>query len=333
MITPHDELMLRRALQLAWQGPPATGVNPPVGAVLATPQGVLAEGWHIRRGGPHAEVLALGQPWPRSQASEATLYVTLEPCCHWGHTPPCAHRVVAEGIRRVVVGCTDPNPQVAGGGLRHLAQAGVQVLLAPQPGPYRQLIRTFWVNQALGRPYVILKWAQTAAGVVGLAHTPLPISGPAARRHGHRLRATVQAVAVGSGTFMTDGPRLTTRLVPGANPQPVVLGSRVLPLPPGWLQLGGRPLGPTLQTLYRTHGIGTLLVEGGPTLHTAFISEGFWDECHILHHHAEQALPDGTQISAPPAPAGTWHTWPLDAHDQLWVTFAPHLTHWLTQAP
>lgn len=208
--TDLDCRHMRRALQLAERGRGAVEPNPMVGCVLARGQQVLGEGWHAQFGGPHAEVVALQAAG--AAAAGATLYVTLEPCCHQGKTPPCTGAVIAAGVQRVVVGHRDPFPAVAGGGLAQLAAAGLDVaegLLADEAArlnaPYLKL-----VTQA--RPWVIAKWAMTLDGKLAArtGHSQW-ISGTASREAVHRLRGRMDAIVVGRHTVEQDDPQLTAR--------------------------------------------------------------------------------------------------------------------------
>ena len=201
---------LRRALELAARGQGLVEPNPLVGCVIARGPDVLGEGWHARFGGPHAEVEALQAAG--SHAAGATLYVTLEPCCHFGKTPPCTDAVIAAGIRRVVAAHADPFPRVAGGGIAQLQAAGIEVevgLLADEArqlnAPYLQLLGT-------GRPWVMAKWAMTLDGKLATrTGSSQWISGAAARAIVHQIRGRVDAIIVGRGTALADNPQLTAR--------------------------------------------------------------------------------------------------------------------------
>jgi diaminohydroxyphosphoribosylaminopyrimidine deaminase/5-amino-6-(5-phosphoribosylamino)uracil reductase len=229
-----DERLMRRALALASRGRGTTRPNPVVGAVVARGGRVLAEGFHRRAGGPHAEVNALAR-LSRGAARGATLYVNLEPCCHTGRTGPCTDAIVAAGIARVVVGCRDPNPLVDGRGVARLRRAGVRVDVGCLEADSRAANRAFalWVRER--RPLVTLKAAVSLDGFIadGRARrrrAPVWLTGPEARQVAHELRAAHDAVVVGSGTVLADDPRLTVRL-PGSPrgdvPARVVLDGRL----------------------------------------------------------------------------------------------------------
>ncbi len=309
--TEQDELFLRRAWVLARRASPSDlATNPPVGAVIAKGTHILAEGWHEKYGGPHAEINALQRLTSKSGIEEATLYVTLEPCCHHGKTPPCTSAILASGLRRVVIGTMDPNPRIAGQGAAQLQEAGIEVIWAPDPKPYQNLIRPFAVSIREKRPYLTLKWAQLESpGFPPLlgsrSHPQYPISTFWGRVWGHRLRSQHTHIAVGYGTWRIDQPRLTTRLFPGDSPQPIVFYDprRGKPEPPPQLLLLPiYPLPETLSMLYHEFQAGSLLVEGGTQTLQAFLSSGLFDEIHILTHRIKSThLPDNP-VWAPTPP-------------------------------
>jgi diaminohydroxyphosphoribosylaminopyrimidine deaminase / 5-amino-6-(5-phosphoribosylamino)uracil reductase len=211
---------MRRALTLAARGRGAVEPNPMVAAVLvAKDGGTLAEGWHRRCGGPHAEIEALNRARDAGVESaalrQATLYVSLEPCCHHGKTPPCVDAVIAAGIRRVVVAMVDPNPRVAGRGIQRLRDAGIDVHVGLLENEARQLNEPFIKRHTLGVPWVIAKWAQTLDGAIAARTGDSRwISNDCSRRVVHQLRGRVDAVMVGIGTVLADDPALTARDVP-----------------------------------------------------------------------------------------------------------------------
>lgn len=207
---------MRTALKLAARGRGAVEPNPMVGAVIARGGQVLGLGWHRRFGGPHAEVEAIQSVRDAGHSlHDATLYVTLEPCSHHGKTPPCAEAVIRAGIRRVVVAMQDPNPKVAGRGLRQLRQAGVDVEVGLLEAQARELNAPFIKRHTTALPWVIAKWAQTLDGATATrtGHSKW-ISSPRSRRIVHQLRARVDIIMVGIGTALADDPTLTARGVP-----------------------------------------------------------------------------------------------------------------------
>ncbi len=208
--TTHETFM-RRALELAAKGRGRTSPNPMVGAVLVKHGRVVGEGYHPKAGAPHAEIYALRQAG--EQARGATLYVTLEPCCHHGRTPPCTQALIAAGVAEVHMAMLDPNPRVAGRGRAELETAGIRTTVGTCEAEARALNEVFvhWITT--GRPFVVAKFAMSLDGKIA-THTGDArwISGHAARRHVHELRDRVDAILVGAGTVLADDPRLTTRL-------------------------------------------------------------------------------------------------------------------------
>jgi diaminohydroxyphosphoribosylaminopyrimidine deaminase/5-amino-6-(5-phosphoribosylamino)uracil reductase len=283
---------LERALELAAAHAGRGYPNPTVGAVVVgAGGGVVGEGVSEAAGGPHAEVVALDAAGEAARGG--TVFVTMEPCAHHGRTPPCVDRIVASGVARVVAGCADPNPRAEGGAQR-LRAAGVDVELLDLPEARRQneAWRT-WV--ALGRPYVILKLASTVDGRVAVPGRRW-VTGEASRRRVHELRAAVDAVAVGMGTVRADAPRLDARDVPIVR-QPRRLAFGRGPLPDGSeLELRTGPLEEELAAL-AAEGVQSLLLEGGPTLATAFLADGLVDR--LLVFVAPVVAGDGPPLIGP----------------------------------
>jgi diaminohydroxyphosphoribosylaminopyrimidine deaminase / 5-amino-6-(5-phosphoribosylamino)uracil reductase len=265
-------MSLERALELAERGRGTTRPNPVVGAVVVRDGRVVGEGWHERKGGPHAEVVALAAAGERAHG--ATLYVTMEPCAHHGATAPCTEAVVAAGIAKVVAGSRDPNPEAAGG-LEVLRAAGVEVQNVGSFAARAQneAWRT-WISKR--RPFVILKLAVTLDGRLALEDEQW-ISGGESRHYVHRLRAEVDAVCVGMGTVRADDPQLTARDV-DAKRQPRRLAFGRGPLPEGSeLELRSGGLDKELTALARD-GVQSLLLEGGPTLAESFLGSDLVDK-------------------------------------------------------
>jgi diaminohydroxyphosphoribosylaminopyrimidine deaminase / 5-amino-6-(5-phosphoribosylamino)uracil reductase len=263
---------MQRALALAERGRGKVADHPLVGAVLVNGGEVVGEGWYEYANVDHAETIALAQAGERARG--ATLYVTLEPCAHQGRTPPCADAVAGAGVARVVVGARDPNPKAAGG-IERLRAAGVEVELLDSVEARRQneAWRT-WVS--LGRPFVTYKVAVTLDGRVAVPGRRW-VSGEESRRLVHELRAASDAVAVGMGTVRADNPRLDARGV-GAVRQP-----RRLAFGHGEteLELRSGPLDEELRAL-AAEGVQSLLLEGGPTLATAFLTAGLVDKLLVF---------------------------------------------------
>lgn len=207
----HDSAFMARALQLARQGLYSTHPNPRVGCVLVSPQGhILGEGWHVRAGEPHAEVHALRQAGAR--ANGATAYVTLEPCSHYGRTPPCAEALIQAGVARVVAALQDPNPQVSGRGLKRLAEAGISVHCGVLGAEARALNIGFIKRMEQGLPWVRVKLAMSLDGRTAMASGESQwITGPDSRAEVQRLRAQASVVLTGADTVLTDRARLTVR--------------------------------------------------------------------------------------------------------------------------
>jgi diaminohydroxyphosphoribosylaminopyrimidine deaminase / 5-amino-6-(5-phosphoribosylamino)uracil reductase len=269
-------MTLARALELAERGRGTTHPNPMVGAVVVAGSEVVGEGWHERKGGPHAEVVALEAAGERAKGS--TLYVTMEPCSHQGDTPPCTNAILEAGVTRVVTGALDPNPE-AGGGLELLGSAGVDVELVDsfEARAQNEAWRT-WVSQ--GRPFVTYKAAMTLDGRLTIPGERW-ISGEESRRLVHQLRASSDAVAVGMGTVRADAPRLDARDVAAAK-QPRRLAFGQGPLPEdSKLDLRTGPLKDELTAL-AAEGVQSLLLEGGPTLAAAFLREDLVDKLLVF---------------------------------------------------
>lgn len=329
-------LFMRRALELAQHGRGTVSPNPMVGCVLvhdggqspeaeqAQPTGrILGEGWHQQYGGPHAEVNAIRSVSPADEVllPQATAYVTLEPCSHFGKTPPCADLLIAKGVGRVVCCNDDPNPLVSGQGFAKLRAAGVEVVTGLLAEEGRLLNRRFFTFFEQKRPYVILKWAETTDGFMGgVGATPVAISGPLASRLVHRWRNEEDAILVGTTTARNDNPRLTVRHWPGRSPLRVVL-DRALALPAS-LHLfdgsqptriyhrsdlaspGDRPnlsyvptdsLADLLTDLHQQR-IQSVLVEGGAQTLTSFLEADLWDEIRLFRSPASLV----TGVRAPP---------------------------------
>lgn len=261
-----------RALELAERGRGKVRDHPLVGAVIVSGDEVVGEGWYEYDAIDHAEIVALAQAGGRARG--ATMFVTLEPCAHHGRTPPCADAVAAAGIARVVVGAFDPNPKAAGG-VDRLRAAGVEVEVLDSADARRQ--NEAWRTwTALGRPFVTYKAAVTLDGRVAVPGRRW-VSGEESRRLVHELRAAADAVAVGMGTVRADDPRLDARGVHAAR-QPRRLAFGRGPLPDGSeLELRTGPLDDELRAL-ASEGVQSLLLEGGPTLATAFLAAGLVDK-------------------------------------------------------
>ena len=306
-LPPDDLFWMRRAIVLARLGQYSTKPNPNVGCVIVKDAQLLGEGYHPRAGQPHAEVFAFRQAG--EQARGATAYVTLEPCAHYGRTPPCAKALVDAGVAKVVVACPDPNPLVAGKGVQILKDAGIQVEVGVAEAEARQLNLGFLKAMATGMPYVRLKVASSLDGRTAMASGESKwITGTAARADVQHWRAISAAVLTGIDTLLADDCLLNVRHLEGVDdihsvvqPKRIILdrqgrlplSAQILQQPEtvmvmgpyraelaalGVLQLEPQPLATLLAQLVQQHQIYDVLVEAGATLSTAFLQEGWVDE-------------------------------------------------------
>ncbi|MFD2513876.1 bifunctional diaminohydroxyphosphoribosylaminopyrimidine deaminase/5-amino-6-(5-phosphoribosylamino)uracil reductase RibD [Pontibacter locisalis] len=228
-MTSSDELYMRRALELARLGSGSVNPNPMVGCVVVHQGQIIGEGWHKQYGGPHAEVNAITAVQDKSLLPNSTVCVTLEPCSHFGKTPPCADLLISSGVRDVVVCNTDPNPVVAGRGIKKLFEAGAQVKVGVLEDEGLELNKRFFTFHSKQRPFILLKWAETADGFIAAANFKQEqISGKLAQRLVHKWRSEEQAIMVGSRTALYDNPRLNTRLWGGKNPLRLIIDKQLL---------------------------------------------------------------------------------------------------------
>jgi diaminohydroxyphosphoribosylaminopyrimidine deaminase/5-amino-6-(5-phosphoribosylamino)uracil reductase len=287
-IMKEDEKYMRRCLQLARCGRRNARPNPMVGAVIVSDGGrIIGEGYHVRCGEGHAEVNAFASVSAADEAllPQATLYVSLEPCSHYGKTPPCADLIVSRGVRRVVVGCLDDFAQVRGRGIRRLQEAGIDVTVGVLEKECRWLNRRFLTFHRLHRPYILLKWAQTANGFMDDHYRQIAISSDFTQMLAHKLRAEEDAILVGRVTAERDHPLLTVRHWQGPSPRRLVVDHQ-------------HPL--NLESLH-AHGVQSLIVEGGALTLESFLRDGLWDELRV-ETNLELTVDDGTR--APRLPAG-----------------------------
>lgn len=265
---------MRRCLQLARCGRQNARPNPMVGAVITSRDGrIIGEGYHVRCGEGHAEVNAFASVRQEDEAllHGATMYVSLEPCSHYGRTPPCADLIVSKGVRRVVVGCVDPFAKVSGRGIQKLRDAGVDVTVGVLEEECLRLNRVFITSSTKHRPYVLLKWCQTANGFMDDNFRPVMLSTPFTQMLSHKLRAEYDAILVGRVTAERDRPRLNVRLWPGQDPLPVII-DRNRPFCPE--ADFSKPVIPQLMDWLHGKGVQSLIVEGGAETHRRFIGEG-----------------------------------------------------------
>lgn len=302
----NEDIYMRRCIELARKGEAGAPPNPMVGAVIVADRRVIGEGYHVRCGGPHAEVNAIGSvsDADRGLLKRSTLYVSLEPCAHYGKTPPCAELIIRMGIPRVVIGCQDPFARVQGRGINMLREAGVEVVVGVMEEECRYLNRRFITFHEKRRPFITLKWAQSRDGYIDHWRTPddgeapAQLSTPHSQIAVHHLRARHQAILVGHHTLTLDCPQLTVRAWAERELVRVVLG-RVEEgeLPAGWQAFADTET--LLQSLWR-QGVQSLLVEGGLRTLQTFIDGGLWDAAQA--ELSEVVL--GSGVPAPRMPRG-----------------------------
>ena len=299
-----DERYMHRCLQLASNGVHYAKPNPMVGAVIVADGRIIGEGYHVRCGEGHAEVNAFASVRAEDEPllSAATMYVSLEPCAHYGKTPPCAELIIRKGVRRVVVGCVDPFARVQGRGIAMLREAGIEVTVGVLESECRWLNRRFFTYHRLQRPHILLKWARTADGFLDDHFKQISVSTPFTTMLSHKLRAESDAILVGRVTAERDKPMLNVRRWSGKDPLRVVLG-------------GGKTVEGVVDELYR-RGIQSLLVEGGAATHASFIERGLWDEIRV--ETSPLTVGDGT--AAPALPAGIAQT-SREQYDGNTITF------------
>lgn len=286
-----EEIYMRRALQLAAGGGGRVAPNPMVGAVIVADGRIIGEGYHRTYGGPHAEVNAIAsvKDSDRHLLKESTIYVTLEPCSHYGKTPPCSKLIIDTGIPKVVVGAPDPNPLVAGKGIRMMRGAGIEVVEGVLEKECIDFNRRFMTAHTAGRPWILLKWAQSSDGfMAGFDEkgesVGVKLSNPLSLVWMHRERANVESIMVGKNTRRIDNPSLNVRYWAGKDPFVVDCGDRV----------DCKELVKNL----RERGITSLMVEGGSKLLRSFISSGLYDEIRV--EYSDKILGEG--LKAPILP-------------------------------
>lgn len=295
-----EPLYMKRAIELARHGELDASPNPMVGAVIVDADGrIIGEGWHRCCGQGHAEVNAVASVGDESMLKECTMYVTLEPCSHYGKTPPCAKLIIEKGIPRVVVGTVDPFSKVSGRGIEMLREAGTEVIVGMLADECASLNTKFFTAHTLRRPFITLKWAESADGYIdGQISTRLTSV------EVHRLRATHDAILVGSGTWLADKPSLTTRLFAGHSPLRVVLDRRHR-IPDSQaddktiLLRDYTSLADAMANLYG-RGVTSLLVEGGAEVLQSFIDDRQYDRIRI--ERSPRHI--NGQVKAPTLPAG-----------------------------
>lgn len=286
-----DEKYMRRCIQLAKNGQLNAKPNPMVGAVIVSAEGrIIGEGYHVRCGEGHAEVNAFASVRPEDEhlLPAATIYVSLEPCSHYGKTPPCADLIIKKGIHRVVVGCIDPFAEVQGRGIQKLRDAGIEVEVGVLEAECQALNRRFFTYHREQRPYIILKWAQTANGFLDDHFKATQISSDFTKMLSHKLRAEEDAILVGRVTEEREHPQLNVRDWYGPDPKRLIVDH-------------AHPL--NLNSLH-AHHIQSLIVEGGAKTLNTFLADGLWDEIRV-ETHLKKTVSDGTRTPLIPPQAMT----------------------------
>lgn len=329
MADPH-EVYMRRCLDLAQLGAGFVAPNPMVGAVLVHNNKIIGEGWHRQYGGPHAEVNCINSVINADQVliPASTLYVSLEPCAHYGKTPPCTKLIIERQIKRVVIGCRDPFEAVNGKGIEQLQNAGVEVIINVLEQECKTLNQRFFSFHQLDRPYIILKWAQTADGFMASDTAErLLITHPGTNRLIHQWRAEEAAILIGTETALKDDPSLTNRLWYGKNPLRILI-DRNLRLPASLtmyndshpvivfnekkegqegaikyikVNKASSVIHQILAYCYEQQ-IQSILVEGGAALLASFLREGYWDELRTI---TNLKMKMGAGLRAPELPVAT----------------------------
>ncbi len=277
-----DEIYMQRCLQLARNGLQNAKPNPMVGAVIVSEDNrIIGEGYHARCGEGHAEVNAFASVRPEDEhlLGDATVYVSLEPCSHYGKTPPCADLIISKGVKRVVCGCIDPFAKVQGRGIRKIREAGIEVTVGVLEEECKTINKRFFTFNTLRRPYILLKWCQSANGFIDNCFQPTMLSTPFTQMLSHKLRAEEDAILVGHTTDKRDHPQLNIRHWSGKNPKRLVLSHET-------------SIDEILSKLYEAHCL-SLIVEGGAKTHQSFLERGLWDELRV--ETAPLVFADGTR--------------------------------------
>lgn len=318
----NDEVFMQRCLHLAAKGLGSVSTNPLVGCVIVYNEEIIGEGYHQKYGEAHAEVNAINSVTSKEQLKESTLYVNLEPCAHYGKTPPCSDLIIANKIKRVVIGTIDTFSKVAGKGIEKLKNASLQVDTGVLEYECRDLNKRFFTYNEKQRPYLILKWAQTFDGFIGRPqeqnHLNKRISNSQTDIEVHKWRAQEDAIMVGTNTAVNDDPELTVRKWEGNNPTrvlvdynlrvnqttklfnnaaPTIVVNSLKNSKKGTVfyeKVNDKSLSAILEVLYK-HNIQSVIVEGGAKLLQSFINEGLWDEARVITANKNW----GNGISAP----------------------------------
>lgn len=304
----NEELFMQRALELAQLAQGDVSPNPMVGCVIVHNGKIIGEGWHQHYGEPHAEVNAVANVLDKAQLPESTVYVTLEPCSHFGKTPPCADLLIKHQVKKVVVCNKDPFPLVAGQGIEKLRQAGIEVSVGLLEQKGAELNKRFFTAVEQKRPYIILKWAETADGyIAGDNYQAVKISNQLSHKFSHKWRSEEDAIMVGTNTAIYDNPQLNVRMWTGRNPIRVIIDKQLrIPMMHHLLDNKQKtiiyndkiekieklttyvkvPDGADYTTFIITdllrHSIQSVLVEGGAVLLQSLLGKGLYDEVRVF---------------------------------------------------
>jgi len=306
-----SELYMSRCLDLAKLGGKAVKQNPKVGAVIVYNNRIIGEGYHQKYGSHHAEVNAVNSVKPEDKhlIAESEIYVSLEPCCIVSKTPACTDLIIRSGIKKVFVGCLDPNPKVAGRGLNILKEHGIEVSSGILEEACKNMIRPFKTHILKKRPYVILKFAQSADGYISKKEAQTSISGAQSQILNHKWRTEIDGILIGTNTAVIDNPKLTSRAFPGDNPIRLVIDKQErIPKTHHLLSDNGHTVIFSNNAQYKLQsntnkitqaidleneiegilnycfnsGINLLLIEGGRQVINSFVKSGLWDECRVI---------------------------------------------------
>jgi len=300
---------MKRCIQLAKTGRALAAPNPSVGCVIVSHDQIIGEGVTSPYGGAHAEINAIKSIKDKSLLDGATLYVTLEPCCHQGKTPPCTDEIIQNGITRVIVGCLDPNPKVSGQGIAKLKTSGISITTGVCESKCREVHKEFLTFQTKARPYIILKWAESSDGIMAPLEknnaSPYWISNTYSQQLSHKLRTENQAILVGANTVKADHPQLTARQWHGKQPKRYVLSAKgddtnlldnfddlssIDLIGPEQIDFSQNIAQQVCDYLVK-HSVNSLIVEGGEQTLNTFIKAGLWDEAMVFI--SDQPLLDG----------------------------------------
>lgn len=328
----RDESYMRRCFEIAKKGRRFVHKNPMVGAVLVYKNRIIGEGYHAAYGQAHAEVNCIQSVSVEDthKIAASTLYVSLEPCCHQGKTGPCTDLIIKHHIPNVQVSVLDINETVRGNGIKKLRDHGIHVEVGLLQKEGTELLNRFHINHLQNRPFIQLKWAQSAFGVAGSKEQSVWFSNPQTRFFAHQLRADNEAILIGATTVLVDNPKLNNRLVDGINPRIIIFDpSNKIPLShpllkqPSTLIIKDQKFKTTISNqilfmktdnlqldllykkLYTEHSIATVLVEGGPTLHQLHTKQKMWDEAFVI----QTKHPMDSGIKAPTIIGSLQNSW------------------------